>query len=301
MASNTKAVVTHGKVIASANRNLSRKLDDFVKASSTNTSKLLREAEEFGSSELSSLASQSKRIHSHVQQLKEAMNVMAVQDSSEEEALDVVKQMLRETHETFRDGFGTWGATLSLTCTDLCARVEATGLGAFADAEKALKLMGQVVESVLRDAFKFIEGERQTILSVKSLASDAANAEIKRLRQQNQRLIQSLETERTAANAAKADLVQRISGMLGTFVVERDAALKASFQTIQRDNESGEASLKQFISKHDEVLESMESEGMAIAATMEKKNGDVKRTRDGAFKVSLSFWVINDPHQFSSL
>lgn len=287
MAANTNAVVTHGKTIASATRTLSRQLNEFVKTSTSSTMKLCQEAERFGSLELSSLASHSQRLHEHIKQLASSLGVIHSQDSSEEEALATVKKMIKETHDTFKDGFGMWGTTLSSTCSEFCMKVEKTGFVAFGDVEQALKLMSQVVEGVLRDAFKFIEGERQAILNVKAVASEAANGEINRLRQQNETLTRMLETERVNANTAKNDLIQRISGMLGTFVSDRDSALRASIQSVQHDNQQGEKAMKSFLTKQDEALDSMDSEGTSVATTMEKRNGDAKRARDGAYKVRL--------------
>lgn len=287
MAANTKAVVTHGKTITTATRSLSRQLDAFVKTSSTHTSELSKDAKAFGSSELAQLATHSTHLHRHIEKLKDAMGVIAAQDKSEEEALKVVKQMISETHATLQDGFGAWGAELSRTCREKCEAVKATSAGAFGNAEKSLKMMGQVVESVLRDAFKFIEGERQGILRARDVTATAANGEIQRLKAQNQKLMQLLDAERAGASAAKADLVSRISGMLGTFVNERDQALKAAVQPLMKENEAGQTAMRDFVTKHDEALDEMESEGSTVSTGMEKKNGDVKRTRDGAFKVSL--------------
>ncbi|KAF9053710.1 kinesin 2 [Hymenopellis radicata] len=284
MAANTNAVVSHGKTIASATRTLSLQLNEFVKTSTSSTSKLCQEAKRFRSSELSLLASHSKRLHELIKQLASSLGVIHSQDTSEEAALAIVKKMIKETHDTFKDGFGKWGETLSSTCSDLCLNVEKTGLVAFGDAERALKLTSQVVEGVLRDAFKFIEGERQAILIVKAIASDAANGEINRLRQQNETLTRMLETERANADTAKNDLIQRISSMLSTFAADRDSALRASIQSVQHDNQQGEKAMKSFLTKQDQVLASMEAEGTTIATTMEKRNGDVKRARDGAYK-----------------
>ncbi|KIY61043.1 kinesin-domain-containing protein [Cylindrobasidium torrendii FP15055 ss-10] len=284
MAGNTKAVVTHGKTIATATRSLSRQLDTFLKTSSMHTSELSKDAKAFGSSELAQLATHATRLHQHIEKLKDKMGIIATQDKSEEEALKAVKQMISETHATLRDGFGAWGAELSRTCREKCEAVETTSAGAFVNAEKSLKMMGQVVESVLRDAFKFIEGERQGILRARDVVAAAANGEIQRLKAQNQKLMQLLDAERAGASAAKADLVSRISGMLGTFVNERDQALRAAVQPLVKENEVGQTAMKDFVTKHDEVLDEMESEGSTVSTAMEKKNGDVKRTRDGAFK-----------------
>ncbi|KAK0450884.1 kinesin 2 [Armillaria borealis] len=284
MKSNAKVVVTHGKSIASATQLLSRHLDEFMNTSSANVSKLRQEAKQFGSSELSNLASYSQRIHGHLKWVQESLNDVRAQDDSEDEALAVVKKTMQETHETFKDGFGSWGANLSSSCVQLCARVEDTGVKAFGGLEKALKAMAQLVEGVLHDALQFIETERQGLLALQSLGSNAANAEIQRLHEQNEALTITIENERLRADKSKSELVQRISGLLGDFVMERDKGLRAAVKDVQTANEKGTGAMKEFIAKQDSTLNGMDSEGAKVATILEKRSGDVKRTRDGALK-----------------
>ncbi|KAK0210776.1 kinesin 2 [Desarmillaria ectypa] len=284
MDSNAKAVVTHGRSIVSATQLLSRYLDEFTSISSANVSKLCQEAKQFGSSELSSLASYSQRIHEHLKRVQESLNDIRMQDESEGQALTVVKKTMQEMHETFKDGFGSWGANLSSSCIQLCAKVENAEVNAFGGIEKALKAVAQLVEGILRDALQFVETERQGLLALQSLGSDAANAEIQRLREQNEALMTMIKNERISTDKSKSELVQRISGLLGDFVMERDTELRAAVKGVQIANEKGAGALKEFIAKQDSALNDMESEGTKVATTLEKRSGDVKRTRDGALK-----------------
>ncbi|KAK0459751.1 kinesin 2 [Desarmillaria tabescens] len=284
MQSNAKAVLTHGKNIASATQLLSRHLDEFMSTSSANVSKLRQEAKQFESSELSSLASYSQRIHEHLQQVQESLNDICGQDDSEDQALTVVKKTMQETHETFKVGFGSWGENLSSSCVQLCAKVDNVGANAFGGVEKAVKAMALLVEDVLRDALQFIEAERQGLLALQSLGSDAANAEIQRLREQNEVLTTMIENERINADKSKSELVKRISGLLGDFVMERDKGLRVAVKGVQIANEKGAGVLKEFIGKQDSALSDMESEGTKVATTLEKRSGDMKRTRDGILK-----------------
>ncbi|KAK0197090.1 kinesin 2 [Armillaria mellea] len=284
MKSNAKAVVTHGKSIASVTQLLSRHLDEFINASSANVGKLRQEAKQFRSSELSNLASYSQRINEHLKCVQESLNDVSAQDDSEDEALAAAKRTMQETHLTFKDGFGSWGANLSSSCVQLCARVEDTGVKVFGGAEKALKAMAQLVEDILRDALQFIETERQGLLALQSLGSDAANAEIQRLHEQNEALTIMIENERLRAEKSKSELVQQISGLLGDFVMERDKGLRGVVKEAQTANEKGTGAMKEFIAKQDSILNGMDDEGANVATILEKRSGDAKRTRDGALK-----------------
>ncbi|KAK0228559.1 kinesin 2 [Armillaria fumosa] len=284
MKSNAKAVVTHGKSIASATQLLSTHLDEFMTTSSANVAKLRQEAKQFGSSELLNLASYSQRIHEHLTCVQESLNDIRAQDDSEDQALTVVKRTMQETHETFKDGFGSWGANLSSSCVRLCARVEDTGVEAFGGVEKALKVMAQLVDDVLRDALQYIKTEQQGLLALQSLGSNAANAEIQRLREQNEALTILIENERLSADKSKSELVQRISGLLGDFVMERDKGLKAAVKDVQIANENGTGAMKEFVAKQDSTLNGVNGEGAKMTTILVKRSGDVKRTRDGALK-----------------
>jgi kinesin family protein 11 len=154
--------------------------------------------------------------------------------------------------------------------------------------ENALKAMGSLVNTIIRDAREYVDSERESVLQAKALASTAANAEVSRLREQNAHLTKLLESEKIKAEKAKDELIQRVSGLLGEFTSARDRSLREVVSQVQAGNAKAETQMLQFGTKHGEVMDGMVARGRDSTVSMERRGTEGKRTRDGALKVSSS-------------
>jgi kinesin family protein 11 len=204
---------------------LSRKLEEFLKASSHSTTKLRTEAKQFEAKEIEALTGHSERVDQQLKCIHSALAVVHAKDTAEAEALAVVQTTLKEMHEAFRVGFASWSNTLKRSCETTCMEINEAGLEAFTTVEKALEAMGGLVENVVREARSFVEAERDSVVEAKMLASNAAAAEMSRLRNQNELLTRMLEDEKLRGEKAKDELLQRVSGLLGEFTKERGRGL----------------------------------------------------------------------------
>ncbi|KAJ6496722.1 kinesin 2 [Mycena vitilis] len=281
---NSQAVFTHGKTISSSTIALSRKLEEFLKSSSQSTTKLRTEAKQFEVKELQALASHSERIDQQLKRIQSALVVVHAKDTAEAEALVLVQNAVKETHETFHVGFAAWATTLKTSCETTCSQANDVGLEAFAAVERALKSMGSVVDNVVREACSFVEAERSSVAETKALAANTAAAELVRLRKQNELLARMLEDEKLRGEKAKDELLQRVSGLLGDFTKERDRGLREAVGIVQSANVKAEEGMKGFERKHGHIVDTMEANAKEVTRGVEKWGGDAKRTRDGAFK-----------------
>lgn len=249
------------------------------------------ETKQFEAKELEVLAAHSERVDQQLQRIQEALTFIQAKDSVETEALGIAQNVLKETHETFRSGFGVWGETLRKTCNTVCKEVEMAGVEGFAAVELALKAMASLMESVIREAREYVEAERESVQDAKTLATMTAGDEIARLRQQNAILLRMLETEKTKADKAKDELIQRISGLLGEFIWERDRSLREAVGVVRNGDEEAEGRIGAFAGRHEEIMDEMQSRGTTVGTNLQRKAGEGKRTRDGAYKVSYFFLI----------
>jgi kinesin family protein 11 len=291
LSSNSRAVLTHGKTISSATHALSHKLEDFIKSSSRSTLKLCSEAKQFETKELDALAAHSERIDQQLQRVQEALGVIQAKDGADSEALGVVQSVLKETHETFKSGFGAWGESSRKSCEGMCKEAELAGVGGFTAVEKALKAMGSLVESIVREAREYVHAERESVVEAKTLADSTANCEIEWLRQQNEALTRMLDNEKVKAEKGKDELIRRVSGLVNDFTRERERGLTEAVEVVQGGNGKAVEGLTVFVGKHAEVMEEMGRTGEKVRVSLEKRGGEGKRTRDGALKVSTRFWM----------
>jgi kinesin family protein 11 len=154
--------------------------------------------------------------------------------------------------------------------------------------ESALKAIGSLIETLVRNAREYVDSERESVLQAKALANTAANTEIDRLQEQNVVLTKLLESENLKAEKAKDELIQRVSGLLGEFTSARDRSLREAVSGVQASNAKAEEEMQQFGTKHGEMMDGMVAKAGELAVSMERKGTEGKRTRDGALKVSSS-------------
>ncbi|KAF7294898.1 Kinesin motor domain-containing protein [Mycena indigotica] len=281
---NTQVVLAQGKSISSSTIALSRKLDEFVKSSAATTSKLRTEAKEFEAKELETLAGFTERVNEQLKRVQAALAVVQAKDTAEADALAIVKQVVKDTYEAFKVGFGAWSLSLKQTCETASAAAESTGTTAFDSAEAAVKTLATLVETLAQEAQSFVESEHTTVVQVKLLAANAATAEVERLKAQNEVLTQLLANEKLKGEKAKDELLQRVSGLLGEFVQDRDRSLREAVGVVQAGNVESTKAMQAFKQQHAELTATMDASGKQTTASLTRASKDAKRTRDGTLK-----------------
>lgn len=126
--SNTKAVSTHGKSITIGAKALSTKLEEFIKTSVHTTTKLRAEANQYQTKELEILASQSERIDGQLQKVQDALQMIQSKDSVSSEAIAVIQVAVKETQESFKNGYTAWSETLNQSCGIICKELQTNGI-----------------------------------------------------------------------------------------------------------------------------------------------------------------------------
>ncbi|CAK5277692.1 unnamed protein product [Mycena citricolor] len=281
---NSHAILTHGKVISSSIITMSRKLEDFVKISSKSTAKLRSDAKQFESKELDALAGYSDRVSEQLKRIQSTLSIIQTSDKTESDAILMLQTSLNETTEALRSGAVTWGAGLKQTCEAASSSASKRCGETFASSEKALRTMGNLVESMVQEMGSYIEAEREAVVEAKMISAGAATAEITRLRSQNAMLTRLLDEERLRGEKAKDDLLQRVSGLLGDFTKERDRGLREAVGAVQAENAKAEEGMLSFKRKHEEMANAMEGRGDDVAKKAEKWVVDGSRIKDAALK-----------------
>lgn len=247
-----------------------------------------------------------------MQRVQEALQTIQAKDEVSAEAIGMVQSAVKEAHDSVRTGFTSWSEKFRLSNASLCAEVEKASLHgvqlvrnfyrlfffrcplivptALLQAEKALKGMSSLIESIIREAQDHIETERKAAEEAQLLASTASGEEIHRLQEQNAYLFCLLESERIKSERAKDDLIKRISGLLGEFVNERDRSLREAVTDISEGNERGEEVMTHFGEEHGKKVEAIVTRGQEWNAGLAKKSGEGKRLRDGGLKVRSASW-----------
>ncbi|KAG5342766.1 hypothetical protein C0989_008716 [Termitomyces sp. Mn162] len=282
--SNSQVVLTQGAILSKTSETLSQKLVEFVEFSSQSITTLGAEVEDFEEKEQETLAATSAGLDEQMQRLTGALDLIQAKDTLEAEALEDVHQALKEVHETFKDGFGAWGKTLTQTCREACHNLDSAALAAFKSVEDALTSMLTLAESVIGSAVDYITTEHENIQKTNEMTANVSQEEISRLKHQNDALIRMLNTERAKGDKAKDDLIRRVSNLLGEFTAERDRSLREAANVVLESNRQAEEEIKEYLKNHGESMEKMESVGVKLGKHLEQRRREGKRTIDSAFK-----------------
>ena len=151
--------------------------------------------------------------------------------------------------------------------------------------EKAFKSLGTITETILQEAQEYITSEQKSLQEAKTLAENTSKAEVSRLQQQNALLTRLLESEKLKAERAKDELLNRISGLLGNFTIERDRSLREAFAEMSESNAAAESDMLKLGREQGQRMESLIGQGNEWSATLDRRAGENKRTRDGGLKV----------------
>jgi len=103
----------------------------FLKTTSHHHERLHTGAKQFCTSELETLAAQSERIDQQLQRVQDALGVIQAQDKLSQEAIIVVKDVVKDTSEKVKNELKTWSEDLMKNCDTLSKEVEANGTSGF--------------------------------------------------------------------------------------------------------------------------------------------------------------------------
>jgi kinesin family protein 11 len=265
-------------------------LADFTRAFSQSMSKLRTETEQFRSSELKKLLDHTEQIDDQFRRTRELLDFIQSQNNLEKEGTDKAYRDLQLNHQIFESEFLGRVKTLKTTFEQMCCQTIAAGNSQALAMETSLDALHTLMDGVLRQATDDITEDGRAISEVKALADAAASEEIARLKQQNEELSRLLDRGRVDAEKAKDELVKRVSGLLGDFLNERQVSLKTAIEDVQAGNAKAAESHQSALKKQHEIWRDMESRVLSSESVINRTGKDLKRLRDGTFKVRTLLW-----------
>jgi kinesin family protein 11 len=278
-------VLTNGRTVSTSSHALSQKLDEFTKLVCRIALKLRTEAQDSQAKELATLDSYVERIDEQLLRIQDTLGAIQTSNTSETEALGVARKVLEETHEWFRTSFSAWNERLTTSCEEMCTSVKQAGTEAFVALEAELRTMSSLFDATVREVLERIDFECNAVREANILTSGNSENELIWLKQQNETLLALLESERQRGDEAKEKLARRLSALLDGFMAEKNKNLQEAIDIIQSGIEQREEDARLFDVKHSKIMEVLEKSGVEGNKLMQRRVGEGKRTRDGAFKV----------------
>ncbi|OCH94988.1 kinesin-domain-containing protein [Obba rivulosa] len=281
---NTQAVYRYSKAFHIETQTLSSTLEAFLTLSSQHLQKLRSEMNHFQTKEREALAGISERIDRQAEKMREALQTIQVRDDASTDALESIKTAVKQLEEDTKTAMSTWSEELRLQCETSCKTAESTSMASFTGVEKAFKLLGNLAETVIREAQDYVITERQSLQEARTLADSATDAEMARLQEQNTLLFHLLEAEKQKTEHARDELMKRISVLLGDFTSERDRSLREAFSEIRDSNAAAQQEMTRLGVEQGQHLETVMTHGAEWGTRLENRANECKKTRDAGVK-----------------
>jgi kinesin family protein 11 len=223
--------------------------------------------------------------------LRQLFKDLASGDEAESQLFDGLQEALEQAHSEFEEQLTDWGKGVKETVQRTCGEATVTVTQHTADIGKAVDTLQVALESIVRQAKTFVEEQRKLVAEIKEYANAQAQVEIARLKKQNQLLNQMVANERSKANAAKDDLVKRVTGLLDNFLQERDESLKVATKGLQRENDGMLKATEAEFVNHGKTYDTAEARIHAFDGVLQQNTRENKRKRDMISKVGLMLFI----------
>ncbi|KAF9264663.1 kinesin-domain-containing protein [Marasmius fiardii PR-910] len=286
--SNSQAVEHHSNTIASATKTLSLNLDEFTETSTVRVTELRQSTQEFGTKGTKTLGACVRGIEKQLQAVNHALQSIHAHDSTEAQALDGYRKVIGKICDTLQTGSKKWEETITATNEEIHLQLDGALANIFSEFANVIRTLYTLLESVLSTTSKFVDSQCESVLAAHATANDLAQAEIVRLRKQNQELLQVVEQQKVESARAKDDLIQRVSGMLGDYVEVRDQNLREALLPMQRANESAIKSVGSFSEQHKTITSGIQGEGAAMSRQLEKAKTQSRAMTEESTKVTTA-------------
>lgn len=284
---NKKVTTSESGKISSTASTLTRALEEFVNTAAEAISRLQNEANQFKGDELQTLDAQTKHIELHLDALQRSVEEIHSHEKTESTSIEEIQFLVNGTHASFVQSFETWTQQLRSMMQIVCSKLTTQSSEGLGNAENALESMIGLIDTLSQDLNGYLIHEKKDLNWLMTLANQAAMTEIARLNQQNERLVQLLEDEKSVALQAQNDLVRRVSGLLCDFVDERDRNLRGVLNLIIDDNQKAQQDVQSFSAQHQGRVIALEERNGEIASFLHDRTNEAKRTRDGNLKVGF--------------
>ncbi|KAK2466898.1 hypothetical protein APHAL10511_001156 [Amanita phalloides] len=281
---NSRAVTLHGNSISTSRDALVQTLSVFIESAMQHVDRVHCEAKQFEVKHTGALTAQANRIEKHLQQLAESIASIHKHDSAESAVLQALRSTLQETIISLQTESAAWNEKWTKSSQRQHQIIENLSKEVLTSLENALNSMTLTTESILKEALHFIEVEQNLMQKAKFLAEDVNNAEIQRLKKQNQVLLQLLDDEKQKSQKSQSDMVQRISSMLGDYVNERDRSLRQAIGLVHDENNEATNTLSTFTTDYDQIMARNRDKALNVNSALREKSQEYKRTREGVLK-----------------
>ncbi|KZT26445.1 kinesin-domain-containing protein [Neolentinus lepideus HHB14362 ss-1] len=289
LSSNAQAVQTHGNTVSGELQGLTFSLTEFVKSSDERTSGVQSIVDQYRTTQLQSLSQQSMGIEEQAKRFKEMLQIIEEKENISSEAAEALQGTVSQFLESLKTSWQAWTKDVQGSHEALTVELRAHAAQNTKTIQSLVLNLHTLLEKTVSEAQIYVESESVAMSDVKAMTDAATAREVARLREQNATFAKLLESERAKGQRAKDELLERVSGLLSSFAAERDRSLRESFEQLQTENTAAEARTTRLGDDVGSKAEERFATGKEWRVSLERRQAEGKRTRDGTFKALSSF------------
>ena len=285
LSTNALNVNKYGKQLTSSSKTISDRIEEYLRAARDLQAAIESQAAHFTQAQSERISQASSQVDKDAQGLREHFQALAANEEEEGQLFSNLSKQLESAQAAFEETLEAWGEGVRETVRTSCGEASSTVAKGNADIGKAVDSLQLALENIMKEARTFLQEQKQLIGELKDYANSQATAEIARLKKQNELLAQLVVTERNRANAAKDELVRRVTGLLDTFLQERDESLKAAARDLQKENDAQAKARSAESAEHGKTWDATETRFHSFDGILQQNVRDNKRKRDMISKV----------------
>ena len=266
-----------------------QKLAEMSQLSQSLRTSLERETGQYQSIEKKEYAEHTRQTDARFSTIQQSFRTIKDQSGAESDALLALEQELQSAMSAFNEKASSWTTELTMSCSRICKESVDTSEKQVTLLDQSIAVFNSLLESICREAQTYLKEERELLTKSNEATTRMIKEEVCRLRQQNEILARMVVDERKNSEKAKADVLQRVSSLLGDFLQQRDESLRQSVANLQRSNKEVEellaATSKHQSKAHDEITHRNDEMGSHLHE-VGKQGLETKKT---AVQVRISY------------
>ncbi|GJJ12126.1 hypothetical protein Clacol_006367 [Clathrus columnatus] len=248
---NVQTVITCGKSLKMLVADIVTGLQEFATVREETINQVNTMLHHFQATQSQILDSQKTIVNEELEHLSSFIQTARVNENMTDDAVTSLRTTLETASDRMNVSFSTWCTDLTAQLVSLYGEFRSSGLKITEGMNESVEALTRVFNSIISETKKHSQEEIELTMDLRRLVAENGNAEIQRLKSQNKILSRLLQSERTKAERARNDLVQRISTLLGEFVDDRDRDLREVVSEVQNSTSQSEMALLALLQAND--------------------------------------------------
>ncbi|KAL5533323.1 KIP1 [Sanghuangporus sanghuang] len=250
----SKTIKGQSSLLESETRSFMSVVEAFVKSSEQTLTKTKAIADSFRKKEILSLICYRQSLDEQLKRISGVAKAIQSKEDASDQNLNSIWTIVKEVQDRLANELSMWSGSTQNDIQTLYVDIEQLTATNFTTSEQAMQTLWSVMEKLVRDARSTVENERKSAERQNELISHGARMEITRLKEQNARLSEQLDSERKNAMKSRDELVKRVSSLLVDFAEERDRGLRETVFGMQESNIQSTENLDTLVKKHDVLV-----------------------------------------------